>query len=63
MPKQRKVDNLATRVAARLTKGIRSGHYKPGQQLPSERELVETYQVSRVTVNRALAMLDAKGVV
>lgn len=34
---------------------------KPGDRLPSERELAEQFQVSRVTVRQALSVLQAMG--
>lgn len=36
---------------------ISSGKYAPGQKMPSEAELCETYEVSRITVRRALQNL------
>ncbi len=40
---------------------IAIGIYRPGGQLPGERELSETYQVSRSTVRRALGELEEMG--
>ncbi len=37
--------------------------FKPGDRLPSERELAEQFQVSRVTVRQALSVLQAMGVI
>ena len=37
---------------------IRSGHYRPGDKLPTEMELSDLYSVSRVTARRSLAMLE-----
>ncbi|QRP47348.1 GntR family transcriptional regulator [Amycolatopsis sp. FDAARGOS 1241] len=50
-------------VAGDLRKKIAVGHYAPGEQLPSERELVETYSVSRPTVREAVNMLRSEGLV
>jgi GntR family transcriptional regulator len=48
-------DQLAARIA--------SGELAPGQQLPTERELSESFGVSRVTVRRALGALSTAGMV
>jgi GntR family transcriptional regulator len=50
-------------VAADLRQKISAGTYSPGDQLPSERELTETYGVSRPTVRDAITMLKAEGLV
>lgn len=42
---------------------IEAGHYRPGELLPSERVLCETFGVSRVSVREAIAGLEALGVV
>jgi GntR family transcriptional regulator len=54
---------LTSRVASALRKDIRSGHYDPGEALPSERELRERFGVSGGTIRGALAMLRAEGLV
>lgn len=42
---------------------INSGECKPDEQLPSERELGEIYNVSRITVRQALALAEQEGLV
>lgn len=43
---------------------IRHGHYKPGkQQLPSQRRMMELYQVSQLTVERAMFELEKLGAI
>ena len=37
---------------------IAGGRLKPGDQLPSHRELCETYQMSHMTVRRAITELS-----
>jgi len=53
---------LTEKVSRQLREKIIAGKYKPGQKLPSERMLEQEYGVSRITVNRAMAMLNAQGV-
>jgi GntR family transcriptional regulator, hexuronate regulon transcriptional repressor len=50
-------------VATALTQKIRSGVYKPGERLPSERDLAEHYKVSRPTLREALIALEIRGLV
>ena len=50
-------------VASDLRQKISAGQYSPGDQLPSERELTETYEVSRPTVRDAINMLRSEGLV
>jgi GntR family transcriptional regulator len=46
-----------------LTAAIRGGHWKPGSQLPAERELARLTRFSLGTVQRALRELADEGVV
>jgi GntR family transcriptional regulator len=46
-----------------LTEGIRSGRWKPGERLPSEPELCQSFDVSRTVVRQALQDLVYEGVV
>jgi GntR family transcriptional regulator len=48
-------------VADGLRSSIASGEYKPGETLPSEKELAGQYEVSRDTVRRALGRLTQQG--
>ena len=54
---------LKERVVRQLTKLIEEGVLKPGDQLPSERELSEDLQISRGTVREAVQFLGALGLV
>jgi len=42
---------------------INSGEYKANEQIPSERELGETYKVSRITVRQAISLAEKEGLV
>ncbi|MBX9973642.1 GntR family transcriptional regulator [Cytobacillus firmus] len=46
-----------------IKKKIHSGELKPDEQIPSERELVEKYQVSRITVRQAINLAEQEGLV
>ncbi|MEQ8966793.1 MAG: transcriptional regulator NanR [Azospirillaceae bacterium] len=54
---------LHEELADRLEALILSEDYSPGDQLPSERELMERYGVGRPTVRQALATLERMGLV
>ncbi|WP_044893088.1 GntR family transcriptional regulator [Bacillus alveayuensis] len=44
-----------------IKKNIEEGIYKVGEQIPSERTLCETYNVSRITVRQAIALAEKEG--
>jgi GntR family transcriptional regulator len=57
-------------IEQRLAEAIRSfsldalaGVLAPGSLLPSERELIERYQTSKATASKAIALLQAEGLV
>jgi DNA-binding FadR family transcriptional regulator len=50
-------------IVGQVRLAIRQGRLKPGDRLPSERDLCETFGVSRVTVREALRVLEAGGLV
>lgn len=50
-------------VVNRLLQRIRSGEWKSGDQLPSERDLMDTYGVGRPAVREALQDLARSGIV
>jgi len=51
------------RIENDLKNKIVLGHYKPGDILPSERELIEIYKVSRLTAREAVKRLEIQGLV
>lgn len=46
----------------KLGSAIKMGFYKPGEQLPPERKLVEVLGVSRTTIREAIRVLSAQGI-
>jgi len=50
-------------VVAQIRELISQGRLKAGDQLPSERELSETFKVSRTSVREALRTLETKGLI
>jgi len=49
------------RIAAALKAAIESGTYGPGDRLPGENDLMETYEVARMTARQALGVLQNEG--
>lgn len=49
---------LYEQIARKLAKAIADGKYGIGQRLPSERELAQTFEVSRPTVREAIIALE-----
>lgn len=56
---QRLYERLAQALGARIARG----EYQVGQRLPSERELAQTFKVSRATVREAMIALELDGLV
>jgi GntR family histidine utilization transcriptional repressor len=52
-----------SRVKDFLKAGLADGHWRPGELMPSEAELVARFGVSRMTVSRALRELQSQGLV
>src|SRR5215213_9086230 len=53
---------LYERVVEKVLELISSGAWKPGYRLPPERELSESFGVSRTVVREAVKALEARGV-
>lgn len=54
---------LAARVREQLLAEIWSGHWRPGDQLPTEPELMRRFEVSRAPVREAMQSLHLLGIV
>jgi DNA-binding FadR family transcriptional regulator len=54
---------LYQQAAATIAAAIQRGDYRPGQRIPSERELAEEHKVSRPTIREALIALEVTGLV
>jgi DNA-binding FadR family transcriptional regulator len=60
MPEPRR---LYEQISQKLAKAIADGRYDIGQRLPSERELAQSFGVSRPTVREAIIALELDGLV
>ena len=56
-------DPLHIVISAQLQQQIVQGNYGPGAKLPSERQLMAQFEVSRITIRRAIANLVHQGLV
>jgi len=54
-------DKLSNQVADYLQQSILSKSLKPGERLPTERELGDQFQVSRTVIREAIRILEARG--
>jgi DNA-binding LacI/PurR family transcriptional regulator len=52
-----KKETLYEKIYNDIIEGIKSNQYPPGSRLPSEKELSDSYNVSRITSKKALEML------
>lgn len=48
-------------IQKELTEKIQNGIFKPNERIPSEKEIVEQYGVSRITATKALTELSLNG--
>lgn len=60
---QQNREPLYARVQSAIQLSIRKGEFKEGEKLPSEKELCESFSVSRITVRQALKRLESMGMV
>ena len=52
---------LYAQLMKEIKEQIQNGMYKPGSKIPTEIELANHYQVSRITVRRTIEELCAQG--
>ncbi|OFX26769.1 MAG: hypothetical protein A2Z07_00305 [Armatimonadetes bacterium RBG_16_67_12] len=52
---------LHRQLGAVLSRHIRTGRFRPGERIPSEREICDTYGISRTTVRQTIGVLVAAG--
>ena len=50
------------KIHDQIKKGIDEGNWKIGERLPSERDLAEEFEVSRMTLRQAISLLVEEGV-
>ena len=55
--------NGAPALRAALLANMRSGHWRAGEKLPTERALSETYQIGRAAVRQILAEAKERGLI
>ncbi len=63
MPATLKRSKFYELVAQDLSGQIRERHLKPGEPLPTERDLAQAYGVGRSSVREALRMLESRGLI
>lgn len=63
MARRQKQIPLHINISEQIHQQIIDGDYLPGDKLPSERELIEQWQASRITIRRAIANLVQQGLV
>jgi len=56
-----KSNKISAQIVDQIRKAIFDENLKPGDKLPSEKELIETFQVSRATLREALRSLEVLG--
>jgi len=61
VPARLVAERLSDRLAARLALQVESGALKPGDRLPTERELTLAHGVSRTVVREAVHQLKSRG--
>jgi GntR family transcriptional repressor for pyruvate dehydrogenase complex len=63
MPEQLGRKDASGQIARQLRNAISSGVWQPGERLPTEQELADTFDVARATAREGLKLLSATGLV
>ena len=58
-----KTQKIYEQIVEQIGQLVAEGHLKPGDRLPSERELVERFQVSRASIREAISALEMMGLI
>lgn len=58
-----KTQKIYKQIVEQIGQLVAEGHLKPGDRLPSERELVERFQVSRASIREAISALEMMGLI
>jgi DNA-binding FadR family transcriptional regulator len=58
-----RAESLPFEVAKRLREAVANGEIKPGEKLPSEQALCQSYGVSRSVVREAISLLKSDGLI
>jgi DNA-binding FadR family transcriptional regulator len=58
-----KQQRISAEVAEQLKQSFLNGHFKAGEKLPSEKDLADEFQVSRIAIREALRILENSGFV
>ncbi len=56
-----KQQRISAEVADQLKQSFLNGHFKAGDRLPSEKDLANEFQVSRIAIREALRILENSG--
>src|SRR5215475_5219312 len=54
---------IAQEIAGQLIRSVVDGHFKPGDKLPSESELCESFNIGRNALREALKALSLIGLI
>ena len=57
------MSDLTGTVRDKIISGILNGDYLPGEKLPAERDFAADNSISRITIRRAFAQLEAAGII